>query len=346
MTAYRARVRSRAPSPFAGLLLLFAGGCSGPAGSTQHETPVIVRSEPLAQPDPRRRPDDSSAAGVAAIVDNRPVPWAELRPALAEAAGAEVLGEVILDRLLDAELAARNLSVTREDIDAERRGLVEALTRDARADANDAERLIERLRRSRGLGDARFAAQLARTAGLRRLVAGTVTVTDEEVRAAHAMRHGPAFRTRVIVVPEEREAARLWSELNEVKDGLGARFTEAAAARSRDPSSARGGLLGPISPADPTFPAVVRRAVATQPPGALGPVLAVDNGYAILLVEERIEGDGAAFESVEAALRAELMRRRERLAMDELARRLLARANITVLDPGLRWSWEGRDAAR
>ncbi|MFM9996732.1 MAG: peptidylprolyl isomerase [Phycisphaerales bacterium] len=353
MTAYRARVRSRAPHPFAAPVVLFAGwvagGCAGPAapaGGVEHDPRVIVRSAPPAQPDPRRRSDETAVSAIAAIVDNRPIAWMELRPALVEAAGAVVLEEVILDRLLDAELAARSLSITPADIDAERQGLVTALTRDARADANDAERLIERLRRSRGLGESRFTAQLARTARLRRLVAGTVVVADEEVRAAHAMRHGPSFRTRVIVLSEEREAARLWSELNQVEEGLGVRFAEAAATRSRDPSASRGGLLGPISPGDPTFPGVVRRAIVTQAPGTLGPVLAVDNGYAILLVEERIDGDGAAFESVESGLRAELTRRRERLAMDELARRLLSRANITVIDPALRWSWEGRDAAR
>src|SRR5204863_79115 len=78
--------------------------------------------------------------------------------------------EVALDRLLDAELSARRLSVTEEDVAAERRVLLEAFVRDAGASAADAERLLERLRRARGLGGVRFAGLLERDARRRRVV--------------------------------------------------------------------------------------------------------------------------------------------------------------------------------
>lgn len=282
------------------------------------------------------------ADAIAALVNEEPITWDQLRPALAEAAGRLVLEEVILDRLLDRELAKAGLRVTEADGAHEREALVEALGRDARADANDAERLIEDLRRSRGLGDARFAAQLMRTAKLRRLV-GTVAVTDEEVAIAHRMRHGPTYRTRVIAVPMERDAARIWTALNAGDPAtLAARFAETATKESKDPSAPRAGLLGPVSPADPTYPAAVRGLMESLAPGTMSPVFALENGYGIILVEERIEGDGAALEAAAPGLRDELTKRRERLAMDELARRLLVGANVSVQDDHLRWSWEGR----
>jgi hypothetical protein len=280
---------------------------------------------------------------VLATVDGRPVTLSDLRPALLEAAGAVALEEAILDRALDREVASAGLKVTEADIQRERDALAEALRRDARADPNDAERLIENVRRSRGLGETRFAAQLARTAKLRRLVAGTVNVSDEELRTAHEMRHGVAYRTRVIVAPTEREAAKIWSDLNQPGTGdLSTRFAEAAMKESKDPSAPRGGLLGPVSPSDPTYPAAIRSLLETQAPGTVSPVVGLERGFALVLVEERIEGDGMTLEQSGPALREELTRRRERLAMDDLARRLLVGAKVVVQDRDLRWSWESR----
>ncbi len=319
-----------------GLFAYRVGGCTSGPPPTE-ELPNL--------PQPRQPgPETAAPNGVVAVVDGQPVTWADLRPALMEAAGAVALEEAILDRALDRELAGAGLEVTEADIRRERELLVEAMTRDARTDPDEAERLITDLRRARALGEARFAGQLARTAKLRKLVAGTVSVTDEELRTAHEMRHGRSYRTRVIVVPDEREAAKIWSELDAPKNpqDLPARFAEAATKSSRDPSAPRGGLLGPVSPSDPTYPAAMRSLLETLPPGTMSPVVGLERGYAIVLVEERIEGDGTTFEQAAPALRQELTLRRERLAMDDLARRLLTAARVSVQDKHLRWSWEAR----
>ncbi len=324
--------------PFALLGGLFASGCTN-GDSVRDRFPGLQGAPPPTRAGPEN--DD-----VVATVDGRPVTLADLRPALLEAAGAVALEEAILDRALDRELASAGLKVTEADIQRERDALAEVLRRDARADPNDAERLIEGLRRSRGLGEARFAAQLARTAKLRRLVAGTVTVSDEELRTAHQMRHGVAYRTRVIVAPTEREAAKIWSDLNQPGTGdLSTRFAEAAMKESKDPSAPRGGLLGPVSPSDPTYPAAIRSLLETQAPGTVSPVVGLERGFALVLVEERIDGDGTTLEQSGPALREELTRRRERLAMDDLARRLLVGAKVVVQDRNLRWAWESRRSA-
>src|SRR5690606_11930669 len=86
------------------------------------------------------------------------VSWDELRPVLAEAAGGVALQEVVLDRLLARECERRGIRITEADLATERQALTDTLVRDAGASAADAERLLERIRRQRGLGDARFAA--------------------------------------------------------------------------------------------------------------------------------------------------------------------------------------------
>ena len=142
-------------------------------------------------------------------MDGKRIGWDEIQPLLAEAAGGEVVQEVALDYLLESELARRRLSVSERDIAAERELLAQAVVREAQASTADAERLLESVRRSRGLGELRFAALLRRNAGMRKIVAPDVGVSEEELRQAYEIRHGERFRVRVILVSSQSEAARL-----------------------------------------------------------------------------------------------------------------------------------------
>jgi parvulin-like peptidyl-prolyl isomerase len=169
-----------------------------------------------------------------------------------------------------------------------------------------------------------------------------VTVSDEEVRQAFDIRHGPRFRTRVIVAATDRAAAEIRTELAQAPANLDERsmfFATIAARKSTDASAERGGMLEPISPADPVYPASLRSAVQAMNVGDLSPVLAVDKGYAIALLEEKLPAQEVAFAGAAEAIRAEVRVRRERLAMDVLARDLLHEANVSVTEPSLAWSW-------
>src|SRR5690606_4192657 len=136
-------------------------------------------------------------------------------------------------------------------------------------------RLIAALRESRGLGDRRFAALLERNARLRRLAEERVRVSPEDVELAYRIRYGPRFRARVLLVRTERRAAEIRAELAAAEAGLPGRFAEAAARWSVDPSGPRGGVVEPISPLDPAYPAAVRRLLPTMEVGQLSPVIAV-----------------------------------------------------------------------
>ncbi len=164
---------------------------------------------------------------------------------------------------------------------------------------------------------------------------------EEQLGTAHAVRHGPRCRARIIVVSSEREAAQARSRVEGAADRRGA-FIEEAIARSTDPSAPRGGLLEPISPADPAYPVSVRRALEALRAGELSPVVALENGYALLLLDERTEGDGTPIEAVRPELERLLRIRQERVLMDRTASQMLETARITVFDPSLEWSWRTR----
>lgn len=130
---------------------------------------------------------------------------------------------------------------------------------------------------------------------------------------------------------------------------LRARFIDLAIQRSTDPSGDRGGLLDPISPADPTYPPALREAISRMTPGEVAGPMAIDGGadapggFALLLLEERLPPEPVSLDEVRDAIHRELQLRQERILMGELAERLLDSAEIRPLDPGLKWSWEARE---
>jgi len=287
---------------------------------------------------PRANQKQIDAARPALVVDGEPIRWEAIRDRLAEAAGASVLEEVVLDRRLADAAARAGVSLSAADVEEENRLYAAALAEGAAEGRDaDAERLLERVRRRRGLGEARFSALTRRTALLRKLVQPDVEVSDAALREAYALRHGPRYEGRLITTATLREASEARAA---VADGTP--FTEAAARRSTDVSAERGGLLEPISAADPTYPKSIRDALQRLEPGEVSLPIALDDGYAVLKLERVIPPDGVTLEEARPRLRREVRLRQERILMNELARELLDDASVTVFDPALRWAWETR----
>ncbi len=297
------------------------------------------------------QPDRAGQDRPAAVLDSRAIGWPEVAPLLAEAAGAVVLEEVLLSRVLDDEARAQGVRVSDADIAAERAILLETLADAAQAAPDNAERLLAQVRVSRGLGDRRFADLLKRNAQLRALVRmrsgpGGVSVTPEDVEQAIDLKHGPRVRARMILVRAEAQAARALERLD-----AGEPFAEVAMDLSADPSRLRGGLLDPVSTADPAYPVAFRRALEQTPVGRHSRAVMVpwDNapGYVVVRVEERIPGDGEDRAAVAPRVEREVRMVRERAAMDRLARDLIdnAAGRLSVLDASLEWSWRTRRAA-
>lgn len=279
----------------------------------------------------------ADASRPVAMVDGRAITFEEIRPALLEAAGGAVLEEAVLDELLSREAERRDIKVTRAQIDAERELLAQTLTgAGAAADPSEAGRVLAQVRAARGLGEARFGALLRRNALLRALVADQVTVTDSALDQAYAMRYGERFRARLITVDTAAEAS---AAIAQVRGGTD--FAELAAQRSTDASAVRGGMLEPISPLDPAYPAAVRSTLRTLEPGAISDPVALDRGYAILQMVERLPAPAeaperdAALPELERTVRIE----QERLLMNQLVRRLLDSARVSITDRTLERAW-------
>jgi hypothetical protein len=304
-------------------------------------------------PAPSRAAGQAAFDRPAAMVDGQPVGWDAIRPGLAELAGGPVLQEVVLDRRLATELRERALEVTPEVAARERTILVQTLGRDIGnrpQDEVEVDRVISEVRRSRGLGDARFAALLRRSAGLRLLIQDQVTVNEGSIRQAYAIRYGPRRTARIITLPTQAEAVKVLDQLvGAPEEGprdtgkLHERFERAVREQSTDATRARGGLMDPMSVEDPTYPMVLRQAIGALKPGEISPVLAIDHGYAIVLLEGITPETGPTIENAHEELAALVRLRQERQLMDAKAAELLARPGVTILDRNLEWSWRASE---
>lgn len=342
-----------AAGPAAACLAAFAAfitACAAPHAEDRSITRGLDRADRYVQRTEIPSSPDDSPPRPLAILNDDPITLDDLRPALLEAAGPLALEEAALDRLLAREAAVKNLTIGRPALDAE-----ESLVRDTFASAgvasspDDAARLLASLRAARRLGDNRYTALLRRNATLRALVAPSVVITPALLDQARALRFGERYRARVIVVSSAAAAADLRAQLES-----GADFSILAAEHSIDATASRGGLLDPISPADPSYPAAIRSTLRSMKPGDLGDPIAVDQGFAILRLD-RIDPATESASSIQPqdasrttqpALERDVRAEQERLLMNQLTRRLLTEARLTILDPTLQQAWTQRPEPR
>lgn len=345
--------RSNRPlyAPFAAILASLAAvaitGCAGDAPSSRAASNPAPTSTRAQSPAKVAMQVDSPEA-TAAIAAGQRIAWSPLRDRLAEAAGGIVLEELALDAAIEEELTRQGVTITDALVKAEDALLRRAIILDARMTADQAERAVIDLRRREGLGPKRYADLLRRNAKLRALARATLAerlrVSDDEARAAAELATGPRARARIIVVDSDRAAANVREQIV-ARVGAGeppnTAFANAAIIFSRDPSATRGGLMDGVSAADPIIPEGVRRSLRTLRENTVSDVLPLDNGAALLLVEARTPGGEPNRADIDAA-RQRVELRKERVAMDEIATRLLNNARITIYDESLRWSWESR----
>jgi parvulin-like peptidyl-prolyl isomerase len=302
----------------------FALGCQSTATGSQN---------PLGNASPQPANLDSTPA---AYLNGKAVTQAELYRALAPAHGGEALAEILLDRAVKQRLQQETITLDQADLDAEKQRLLTSLN----ADPDQAARLLREMRDQRGLDEKRFEGMLRRNAGLRALIRDQVTINDAAINQAYALRYGKRYRVRLITTGNLDALTRARRQVLS-----GASFTDLAINLSTDISASQGGLLSPISPADPTYPKAIRDALPKLAPDTnasrLSSAIALDQGYALLWLEGIETPDNpptldAARVELEAAVRSDL----ERIRMRQLARTLIEQTDIVVLDPLLDKAWK------
>lgn len=288
---------------------------------------------------PTRTPDTPPGprGEIIALIDGAPLTRDRLQSDLAEQAGAQALRERVLDRRLEHELRARGLVITDENIAHEQLELARSL--DTLSGRELSPGLLGSIRAARGLGPRRYPRLLRRNAMLRKLVQPTTAPTAEEEQLALTIAFGPAYRIRLFVCDDQRQAAALRQRvMNALEPDRRWVFADACVSESSHPSAPRGGLIESLSPADPAYPHALTGALTSTPNGDCSPVIATQAGYALVLVESEIAAINPSAEQREHVLN-QLTQRKQRLAMQRFADELVAGADVVVLDRSLNWAW-------
>lgn len=285
----------------------------------------------IAADKPRNAAPPVSGGQVVALVEGQSVTWDMLKPGMIEAAGGQTLSEWILDRKIDAALKFKGLAIGAEDIAREKALLISQVS----GDPDIATRLLEQLKEDRGLGAVRFDQLLRRTAGMRKLVASEVNVTEPMIRQIYEERHGPKTEVRMILSPTLPESSKLMTRAQS-----GESFIDLAIANSKDESRNQGGLLPPISVHDSTFPKALRDSADKLKAGEISNPIALPGGFALLKCERKIPGGAIAYQAIAEQLKTEVRLRQERALMSRQARTLMENVDVTVLDSDLNEAWK------
>jgi parvulin-like peptidyl-prolyl isomerase len=303
-------------------------GCSGRRGlepARPDAAPADVRSAEA--PPPRT----AAPAGVPAVWRNDAVVPEELNARAAEAAGALVLEEILVERALRTELARRGLSVDDAALAREESMAREALS----ADPARAEQLLQALRASQGLGAIRWVSLLWRNAALRTIAREQSSVGEAEIATAYDLRHGPRRAARIIVLADLTSVQAATDRLK-----AGEPFSDVATAMSSDASRDRGGLVSPVSRMDPTWPAPVREALWALAPGERSAPVLTDDGYILVRCEGELAGSGIAPEAVRAESERTARLAIDRVEMDRILREIVRSLDPTIFDRSLEESWK------
>lgn len=270
----------------------------------------------------------ANAPALVAIIDGREtVDAANLAPILTEIAGSTALREAVVDTRLARRLAAERIAIDAGRIAREEQLLLETI----HSDSVRARELLAEIQLRQGLGAQRFAALLARNAGLRALVERNVTIDEEGLASMFDMLHGPKRVARIAVLGSRADAQQFALEAAANGGGAG-RFADFAVASSLDESAARGGLLAPVARRDPSYPESLRTAIFATPLGGVSPpVLDGARWYVVFVAEER-PGDGTSPTDARDRCARMLRLSRERLLMDALARELASLDGVTIFD--------------
>lgn len=239
---------------------------------------------------------------IVAIVNGQKITRQELYNLLVDTYGEDAL-DVLIRRTLIHQMAKKEeVNVTSAEVEQKLKTLVnseiDGLMRTYRIkDRADLEKELMK----NGISLAQVEEKL--TKGMRKtvevellaekLMAKTITITDEELQRAYDQQYGEKIEASQIVFKTRREAEDALKKLK-----IGADFTTLAKNESIDrASAARGGRMLPFSPKDSMGAEVAHLKI-----GELSDIIITDYGYHIVKVIDRSPASNKSFKAVKGEL--------------------------------------------
>lgn len=273
------------------------------------------------------------------IQDNNPSPFASQGKALQDDFRTFMISQVVRQELMVQ--AARDINVTREDVNAEVTKVREQNNLTDDAAWTDA---LQRV----GLSDSEYREQVKEGLAVQRkneaIEAAVPAATEQEMKTYYDLnptlfQTEQRLRGRQIVVDDEKKARELLAQARG-----GADFAELAKKNSTE-NAENGGALGALGeggalqPVEPVvLPEEVAAAVQALPAPGLTDVVASGGRFYVVKVEELLPPETKPFETVKEEVKTELEKSKKRAAVEAFMDEQLAGAKIEVVDPA--WKYE------
>lgn len=149
--------------------------------------------------------------GVAALINNQQITIRELAEECIERHGVEVLEGTINQLLLRQALKKKNLTVTQQELDEEVARAALAMNKVKPNGQPDVEGWLQDVNKEQGISTELYMHDAVwPTVALKKLVGGTVEVTQDDLRKGFEANYGARARCRAIVFNNHRKAQEVW----------------------------------------------------------------------------------------------------------------------------------------
>lgn len=264
--------------------------------------------------------------GVAALINGSQVTLEDLAEMCIERHGEEVLGGTIQRRLLEQECKRRQVTVSDQEVDAEIARAAAEMVESKPDGSPNVEKWIELITREQGVSLEVYRRDAVwPSVALKKLVASTVTVTDEDMQRGFEANYGERVRCLAIVLDNHRRAQEVWqlARANPAPE----KFGDLAEQYSVEAGSRA--LRGEVPPIQRHGgqPLLEKEAFALSP-GELSSIIQIDQRFVILLCEGRTQPEPVKFEEVRQYIHADILQKKLNLAMADYFQKLQSQATI------------------
>ena len=264
--------------------------------------------------------------GVAALINGRKISTLELAEECIDRHGEEVLNSVIGRRVLEQACKKQNVVVTEQDEDQEIARAALAMGKVNAQGGADINAWLKAVKDEQGIDpDIYIHDAVWPSAALKKLVAGSVSIDDEDLKKGYEANYGPRVRCLAIVFNNQRQAQEVWEM---ARENPSPKFFGDLAEQYSVEASSRA-LRGEVKPIQRHGgqPTLEREAFALQP-GELSGVIQVQDKFIILRCEGYTTPMNVDFAEVRELIAEDLYDKKLRVAMSKQYDQLMETAQI------------------
>jgi parvulin-like peptidyl-prolyl isomerase len=264
--------------------------------------------------------------GVAAVVNNTKITTLELAEECISRHGVEVLNGLVSRRVLEQACKKRNITVTEKDEDEEIGRAAVAMGKVDAQGRPDIDGWLKAVKEEQGIEEDIYVHDAVwPSVALKKMVVGTVKVSDEDLKKGYDANYGPRVRCLAIVLNNQRQAQDVWEKAR--AKNTSQHFGDLAEQYSVEGSSRA--LRGEVKPIQKHGgqPGLEQEAFNLKP-GELSGIIQVADKYVILRCEGFTEPVKVNYDEVKAMIYEDLLEKKLRVAMSQEYDKLMETAQI------------------